>query len=46
MGAGHVSRMGEIRNAYKIFVRKSEWKRPLGILRRRWEIILEWVIWK
>jgi hypothetical protein len=29
--------MGEIRNAYKILVEKSEDKRPLGIRRRRRE---------
>jgi hypothetical protein len=28
--AGHVERMGEMRNAYKIFVEKPERKRPLG----------------
>jgi hypothetical protein len=34
--AGHVTRMGETRNAYRIFVGKPEGKRPLGRLRRRW----------
>jgi hypothetical protein len=29
--------MREIRNSYKILVRKPEWKRPLGISRHRWE---------
>jgi hypothetical protein len=33
--AGHVARMGETRNAYKISVGKSEGKRPLGGPRRR-----------
>jgi hypothetical protein len=33
--------MGEMRNAYKILVRKLEGKRPLGRPRHRWEIILE-----
>jgi hypothetical protein len=33
--AGHVARMGQ-RNAYMIFVRKPEGKRPLGRQRRRW----------
>jgi hypothetical protein len=28
--AGHVARMGEKRNAYKILVGKPEGKRPLG----------------
>jgi hypothetical protein len=35
--AGHVTRMREKRNAYKILVGKPEEKRPLGIPRRRWE---------
>jgi hypothetical protein len=35
--ARHVERMGDTRNAYDIFVRKTEGKRPLGRHRRRWE---------
>jgi hypothetical protein len=34
--AGHVARMGEKRNAYRLLVRKPEEKRPLGRPRRRW----------
>jgi hypothetical protein len=34
--AGHVARMGEKRNAYRILVGKPECKRPLGRPRRRW----------
>jgi hypothetical protein len=34
--AGHVARMGEKRNVYRLLVGKPEGKRPLGILRRRW----------
>jgi hypothetical protein len=34
--AGHVARMGEERNAYRILVGKPEGKRPLGRPRRRW----------
>jgi hypothetical protein len=34
--AGHVARMGEKRNAYRILVGNSEGKRPLGKSRRRW----------
>jgi hypothetical protein len=34
--AGHVARMGEKRNAYKILVGNPEGKRPLGRPKRRW----------
>jgi hypothetical protein len=34
--AGHVARMGETRNAYRILIGKSEGKRPLERPRRRW----------
>jgi hypothetical protein len=34
--AGHVARMGETRNAYRIFVEKPEGKRPIGRPRRSW----------
>jgi hypothetical protein len=34
--AGHVARMGETRNAYRILVGKPEGKRQLGKPRRRW----------
>jgi hypothetical protein len=34
--AGHVARMVEKRNAYRVLVRKPEGKRPLGRPRRRW----------
>jgi hypothetical protein len=34
--AGHVARIGEKRNAYRILVGKPEGKRPLGRPRRRW----------
>jgi hypothetical protein len=34
--AGHVVRMGEKRNAYRLLVGKPEGKRPLGRPRRRW----------
>jgi hypothetical protein len=33
---GHVARMGEKRNAYRIFVGMPEGKGPLGRPRRRW----------
>jgi hypothetical protein len=35
--AGHVARMGERRNVYRLLVGKPEGKRPLGRLRRRWK---------
>jgi hypothetical protein len=35
--AGHVARMGENRNAYRILVGKPEVKRPLRRPSRRWE---------
>jgi hypothetical protein len=35
--AGHVARMGEKRNAYRILVGKPEGKRPLGRPICRWE---------
>jgi hypothetical protein len=35
--AGHVARMGEGRNVYRVLVGKREGKRPLGRPRRRWE---------
>jgi hypothetical protein len=34
--AGYVARMGENRNVYRLLVRKSEGKKPLGRQRRRW----------
>jgi hypothetical protein len=34
--AGHVARMGEKRNSYRILVGKPEGRRPLGRPRRRW----------
>jgi hypothetical protein len=34
--AGHVARMGEKRNAYRILVGKPGGKIPAGRLRRRW----------
>jgi hypothetical protein len=34
--AGHVARMGEKRNRYRLLVGKPEGRRPLGRPRRRW----------
>ena len=33
----HVTRLGERRGLYRVLVGKSERKKPLGRLRRRWE---------
>jgi hypothetical protein len=35
--AGHVARMGDGRDVYRVLVGKPEGKRSLGRLRRRWE---------
>jgi hypothetical protein len=35
--AGHVARMGEGRNVYRVLMGKPERRRPLGRPRRRWE---------
>jgi hypothetical protein len=34
--AGHIARMGEKRNAYRVLVGKPEGKKPLGRPRHRW----------
>jgi hypothetical protein len=39
--AGHVARIGDIRNPYNILVGKPEGKRPLRRPRRRWNDILK-----
>ena len=44
--AGHVARMGEERDIYRIFVGKPEGKRPLGRPRRRWNEVLKWIFRK
>jgi hypothetical protein len=45
--AGHVARIGEKRNAYRLLVGKPEGKRPLGRPRRRWvnNIRMDGVMW-
>jgi hypothetical protein len=35
--ARHVACIGELRHAYKVLVRKTEGKRPLGRPRSKWE---------
>jgi hypothetical protein len=44
--AGHVVRMGEGRNVYRVLVGKHKGKRPLGRPRRRWEDGLKWTLWR
>jgi hypothetical protein len=34
--AGHVTRIGEKRNAYRLLIGEADGKRPLGRPRRRW----------
>jgi hypothetical protein len=36
---GHIARMGEKKNAYRLFVGESEGKRPLGRPNREWTIL-------
>ena len=40
---GHVARMEQFRNAYRVLVVKSEARRLLGWPRRRWEDVLKWI---
>jgi hypothetical protein len=42
--AGHVARMGEERNVYKVLMGNPEGKRPLGRPRRRWGMGSEWIL--
>jgi hypothetical protein len=37
MGLGHVARVGEMKNAYKVLVGKPEGKKPFRRPRSRWE---------
>jgi hypothetical protein len=41
--AGHVARMGQKRNVYRILVGEPEGKRPLGRARRR-HTVLKWIL--
>jgi hypothetical protein len=44
--AGHVARMGQERNVYRLLLGKTEGRRPLGTPRRKWidnmKINLDW----
>jgi hypothetical protein len=42
--AGHVARMGEGRNVYRVLMEKPEGKRPLERPRRRWEDGIKWTL--
>jgi hypothetical protein len=44
--AGHVARMGEGRNLYRVLVGKPEAKRPLGRPRHRWEDGIKMDLWE
>jgi hypothetical protein len=41
---GHVARIEEKRNPYRLQVGKPEGKRPLGSPRHKWGIILTWIL--
>ena len=43
--AGHVARMGEERDVYRVLVGKPEGKRPLGRPRRRWVDNIRMDLW-
>jgi hypothetical protein len=38
--------MGDRKGAYTVLMGRHERKRPLGRPRRRWEVILKWIIKK
>jgi hypothetical protein len=42
--AGHVARMGQGRNVYRVLMRKPEGKRPLERPRHRWEDGIKWTV--
>jgi hypothetical protein len=42
--AGHIARMKEKRNAYRVLVGKPEGRRQQGRLRRRWEDNNKWLL--
>jgi len=39
---GHLTRVGDMRNAYKILVENTEGKMPLRRTRQRWEGNIRW----
>jgi len=44
--AGHVAHVEDMRNSYKIFIRKPEGKRPHGRSRHRWEDNIRMDLWE
>jgi hypothetical protein len=44
--AGHVARIAEGRDVYRVLMGKPEGKRPFGRHRRRWRILLKWILRK
>jgi hypothetical protein len=42
--AGHVARMGQKKNAYRILMGKKEEKGPLGRPKRRGRLTLRWML--
>ena len=44
--AGHVTRVEQSRNAYRVLVGKSEGSKPLGMPRRRWEDDIKMDLWE
>jgi hypothetical protein len=43
---GASSMMGEMRNVYKILIRKPEGKRSLGRPKCKWKVNIEWILEK
>jgi hypothetical protein len=43
-GVGNVARMAEIRNAFRVLMRKVEGKNYLQHLVENWRIILKWIL--
>jgi hypothetical protein len=43
---GHVARMGEKRNSYRVLVGKSEGNSPVGYIEVSGRMILKWILQK
>jgi hypothetical protein len=46
ISVGHVAYIKETGNEYKILVKETERKRPIGRTRHRWEVISKWFLEK